>query len=433
MIAAILIAWPATAASWDYRLDVDFGDILYFQKNDLARLSDGVDFSADSHYNLLYAAPALLLSQGKQAKFFLSGDLLWQHESYNSSENEYSESSLETELTGAYLQLEGERFRTRIGIQPLQFGKGLISLDDGPALSFTAKLRRWSVTGIGGLILDQSPIAGLTLAYRPSMFDYFSLFGVWFKDDETFEQLSWIDEIFGDWYWLDEEASAEMAVDQYRFIDLTGEADLKWIGASMELLLNQIYLTAIAAYEWGGITVNHLYSRQRKNLNAFLLDVSAANNLTPWLSLELFLFTASGSGDFSGKTIGTFVSPLPNNTRTLIFFEPSWLDRDPTETLIFGGSTYYGVVAPGMTLDLLPTNRLLLTFTWGLFYPQKTPRADRDFYGLEMDFNVNYQVNRRTNLYLETAYFSYGNFFENQLNRSLDPAVHFGTGCRIVF
>lgn len=434
---AVFMGWPAPAAPWDYRLNIDVGDALYIQNNDLARLGDGVDFAAHSRHNLLYASPALLLSQGKRAKVYLSCDLLWQYERYTSSEDDYSDSTFDGDLTGAYLHMDGERFGIAMGIQPILFGNGLISLDDGPALSITAKHKQWSLTGLGGLILDQAPIAGLTLTYGPSMFDNVSVFGVWFEGDETREELSWIDEVFGDLYRVDEEAATQAAVDQYRFIELTENADLKWFGAAFELLLGRVYLTATAAYEWGDITVNHLYSRGRKNLNAYLADISAAGNLTPWLGLEIFFFTASGNGRIGGGTLETFLSPLPNNTRALIFFDPAWLDHDPTETLTFGGTTFYGVAAPGMTLTVAPGDRLLFSATWGLFYPQKAPRTDRDFYGWEMDLDLSYQLNRRTDLYLEAAYFSYGSFFENQFENqpdgSLDGAVHVGAGCRFFF
>ncbi len=410
---AVLMLWPVRAVAWEHTLKWNIGDTFYIHNNYLSRSGDGLDFNADSRYNLFSLTPELLLSQGKQASLYVRCDLEWQYELYSSSETEYSETSLETILTSAYLSLKGENVQTLIGVQPIQFGNGLITMDDGLALSMTAGDKQWSINGLAGRVLTGSPMAGLTLHYQPTIFDHLSLFGVWFRDNR--------------------DAFAGTVDDSYQFLDLSSEGDVGWIGTSVELLLDRFLISATAAYEFGQATFRHRFGETEKNIAAYLTDLAVSSNLNQVFSLELFLFTASGDSDFNDETLGCFITPLPYNPRTLIFFDPAWLDNDPTESMIFGGSTFYGVVAPGLTLTAAPTDRWLLTVTGALFYPQQAPQDDRDFYGREVDLNISYNLQSRTDLYLEAGRFTYGSFFENQSNHSLDAAVHFAVGGRISF
>jgi len=221
--------------------------------------------------------------------------------------------------------------------------------------------------------------------------------------------------------------------DILQLLEPTSSGNLWWIGAGAELFIGKAQLSAIGIYELGQIVYHLRRGDIDRDLASYLADISLEGNLNNWVSLGLFFFTAGGDDDIRDDTVTSFVSPLPYNSRAAIFFDPEWVDRNTEGTLAYGGTTAYGVVAPGVTVTLLPMADLLITGTLATFYPQVTAPNDRVWYGWEADIDLNYPIWRDIQFYFEAARFEFGNFFKDNQGKVPDPSWLLSVGCRMVY
>lgn len=382
---------------------------VYAQRGYLDRLEG--QFSLDRTYNLLTLSPLVNLSLSDQISIFLSGDLEWTYEP-DGDDYGLDENRLNGIWTAANLTIGDRPFQLRLGVQAVKFGTSLITVDEVPAARMTAAAGRWSLDLQAAQILEKSPMAGVNLAYEPGLFEQVNLFGAWFRDDE---------DVF-----------ARSLPDIFQLLEPTSSGELWYLGSAVQLFLGKVLLSATAVYEQGDVRFEHRLGETKRDIQAFLADVGLEGNVSDTISLGLFFFTASGDDDTSDKTLKSFISPLPYNTRAAIFFDPEWLDRYIDDELMYGGATFHGVLAPGATITLAPWENFLMTATLATFYPYESAQGERDWYGWEADLDASYTLRDNIELYLEAARFEHGNYFKDSQGNVPEPALLFAIGARFL-
>jgi len=300
----------------------------------------------------------------------------------------------------------------RLGVQAIKFGTSLITVDEVPAARMTASAGRWSLDLQAAQILEKSPMAGVNLAYEPGLFEQVNLFVAWFRDEE---------DVF-----------ARSLPDIFQLLEPTSSGELWYLGSAVQLFLGKVLLSATAVYEQGDVRFEHRLGETERDIQAFLADVGLEGNVSDKISLGLFFFTASGDDDTGDKTLKSFISPLPYNTRAAIFFDPEWLDRYIDDELMYGGATFHGVLAPGATVTLAPWENFLMTATLSTFYPYESAQGERDWYGWEADLDISYTLMDHIELYLEAARFEHGNYFKDSQGNVPEPALLFAIGARFL-
>ncbi len=400
--------WPAMAL--EYRFGMGLADAFVSQANYLDLLEG--DFSRDRNYNLLTLSPNLSLSLQKDAFVYISGDFQWRYEPNMDAQTAAQDDELDAELTNAYLSLKKAPLELILGVQLVQFGNSLITLDNVPALALNYTRSAWYLNLQAARVLDKSPMGGIALGYKPGPFERVGLFAAWFQDEEN---------------------ALAKALPDFFPIAPNSEARLWWFGADAQLFLGKALLTLTAAYEQGEITLSHRRGSARQDVSAYLADVELQGNLSDRCDLGLFFFTASGDDNPRDHRIESFLSPTPYNARAMIFFDPEWLNHDTEEAVLFGGATVNGVIAPGLTFSFVPSADGLLKATVASFYPQATAVTDGEWYGWEADLLLSWNLWRDVTGYLQAARFEYGDYFKNHQGAVPDPALLFAIGGRIAF
>ncbi len=403
---AMLVLWLEGALAMESQFKLELRNSYADRHNYLDGTSGEFDRDIDEY--LFSVTPSLMMFFEKDVWAYIRGDFEWEFD----SDGEQTYSNLEDDqkdiITNAYFSVGGKPLQAIVGRQPVVFGNGLISIDDAPAISLSVEQSPWKWHLQAGQIMDHSPLAGMTLAYEPGLFEQINLFGAWFQDRD--------------------DAFAHTLPNRFQLLEPTSDGELWWMGASAEVFLGDMQLRLNAIYEGGQVDFEHLAGETSRDIAAYLVDATLETNLNDRLSLAIFFFAASGDDSFRGDTLSTFISPLPHNSHLLIFFDPEWQDRNSEDILTYGGSTFYGVKAPGVQLTLAPVNDLLVESKVAILYPFEAPDDDRDQYGWEFDILFQYTFMQRYEFNLAAAHFEFGNFFENQDDQTPEAASLFSLG-----
>jgi hypothetical protein len=411
LIAAILVSGFPGAASGEAKNQVLFSisDIYLSRSNYPDR---GIFlFTEDESSNLVYVESGLMFGIGEHLTGRLGADGSFQH--FFQHEESESADEWDADLLEANLGFRQDWLDVQLGLQPVQFGEGLVFFDNVVAVDAGYENHGFFAHVLGARVFDASPLLGAKVGYRSGPFEKLEGFGLWFQDQD--------------------DAFAETIGDEGEPSNLTSEGYLALGGASLNGFLGDFYITAMAAYEFGELELHALEGGRKLDVSAYLFDAGIEKNLFEKLSMGLFCFSASGDQNPLRGNLSAFVSPLPYNSRAAIFFDPGFPDREETDSLSFGGVSGFGVMAPGMSLSLQLHRDVLAEGALVGLYAQDPPENRDDFYGWEMDVKVSWLIQTRYKLFLEAARFEYGDFFLRDQGDTPDPAVRFFAGARMNF
>jgi len=144
------------------------------------------------------------------------------------------------------------------------------------------------------------------------------------------------------------------------------------------------------------------------------------------LAVTAFVFITGGIDSGQNK-IDTFVSPMPRNDRTSIFFSPCFNDQIEEDFLSKGGVYWAGVIAPGIKIDYDLSERWSSDLTLATFFPEDPPSSERDWYGWEADAGLSYAFYEKYTIFCEAAVFQHGNVYQYD-GKTPDPATRFMMG-----
>lgn len=382
---------------------------LYSLSNTYDRIEN--EFDLDRRY--LYAAPGLGLTWDNGISVNVLASAQWNGLAGQSGDTERDDDVWETEIDHLFLTVDRQVASLRMGLLPVSFGKGLITSDNAKGTDLILSSGRWSLDVKAAQVLDESPMAGVGLTFRPGLFEQITLFGAWFRDEE--------------------DAFAQALPDRLQIFEPASEGTYRWAGLSAELFVGPVFLTANLIYEWGEVRLEHRLGETRRDVDAWLADLALDLNLSERVSLGLSFFAASGDDETWGERDGTltaFISPLPYNAGASIFFDPDWLDRDTDSAMIYGGGTIRGVLAPGIHLTCAPVETVVMKLSAVAMYPHKT-MDDQNFYGWELDLQTTVSLSEQVELVFEAARFEHGDVFEALLGDTPDAAVLLSMGVKI--
>jgi len=367
-------------------------------------------FSYDQSSNLIAVGPNLLFKPSREISGYFRGYIYWDY----LFEDNYTEvEGIDTYFSDAYMEYKNRKWFVRLGLQPMKFGNGLIFLDDVIAASIYHKQGSFYWNIYGAKVMDKSPIVGGSMGYQLGLFQQIETFILYYEDRENaFSQT--LGQILAE-------------------NDLTNEGYLSWFGLSSELFIGDVYLTLVGVYQTGQMDFVYLKRPLKRELSAYLFDIGSEINITNRFSMGLFCFFASGDKQPPWDDFSAFISPLPYNSRASIFFDPDFIGLDETSSLIFGGVTPYGVIAPGLNLTLEPLRDLLIKSQVTLLYPHYKPSEEKSWYGWELDLEISYRFNDKTIIYMEIERFEHGDFFKTTSELEPSAAVRLTIGGQMQF
>jgi len=407
-----LPAMPACAA--DYHLGLDFGGSYNshanYRNRDSLGLLDQPRFTDDRSFLLMSADPYLSFNLHNGISGYIQADADWEN-----SDDERTDEAVEIDLTNANLSLTRAKVSAMLGLQTISFGNGLIMADDVPAAVLDFKHGKGYMQLALAQALDSSPMAAATIGFHPGDYEHAALFGIWFKDQD--------------------DAFAKTIPLIYQvLLEPRSEGDLYWAGISTDLFVGKVLFSAMGAYQWGEFRLYTNNASTRRAVSAFLADLSVEGNLSDWCSLGAFVFVTGGDDTPLRDDLNAFVSIMPFNPRAAIFFDPEFLGRnEDTEKLTFNGGFFGGVIAPGLTLNLVSASGLSLETTMATFYAHQALDDGSQWYGWEVDLGVSYDFARFYTLYAEAARFEHGDYYKSLLDEDIDPAMRFSIGLRASF
>ncbi len=403
----LLVIALAPAFAFDVNLGGDAADYFYLENNFIDPAT-GL-YTPEDAYNLLNFKPGLLFSQGSMFSGYILGDISWLH-SFNRHDeiNDY-----DAEVTQAFFTLSGNKNSLQIGLQPFQLGNGFILFNEEPGITLAyAPSMQYYIKAEAAGIMTSSAIAAMTLGYKPGFLEYIEIFGVWYRD--TDKKLS---ELLN--------TIPEIVVSDSRIINNKG--DLFWFGANGNLLLGPFYLSGCMIYQFGSPTITietpilwtggvlHNYSDQSVSVSSGLLDLQIDYTFSPDASMGLIFFYTSGDISPTDRNINTFLSPIPFNTRTGIFFSGFGL-IDGSDRIELVGTRWTGVIAPGINFNVRLIENLTLDAILTLIYPEETHTSAQQMYGWEIDSLISYNILKKIDLIFEADIFHYGDFFKTLEN-----------------
>ena len=263
----------------------------------------------------------------------------------------------------------------------------------------------------------RSPLVKLEISYLLSFFEEVSLWGAWFHDG---------DDALGEVLLY---TMADMlGIYGIELLDTTSRGDFFWVGIDGNKVFERASLFFTAAVEFGwadlGLTwTNPLTGQPQSQAGSArmlggMVDASFYFDLTDWFTAgAFFLFLSGETGDSARDEVGgrynSFVSVYPYITRTNIFFSGGMNQNFSARSFSPSGVNGRGVIAPGLSLGLDITEKVLLRLGSALLFSHGVNlQAGSRFYGWETDLNLEWNIRDFVSLLFEADYLLTGGFFD---------------------
>ena len=169
------------------------------------------------------------------------------------------------------------------------------------------------------------------------------------------------------------------------------------------------------------------------DVSAYLIDLELNYNISSQCSAGTFVFMSSGDHSPKKGNLNAFMSPMPFNQRTSIFFNGGFERYDIEEAVLLGGVTWDGVIAPGVQFEYQPNSKIVTELVAALLFPEGDLFNTDAWYGWEVDARVSYEFYQNHLLFAEAGFLDHGNFFKKKYGFQPDSATRFVAGMRLAF
>lgn len=401
---------PESGHALEYRLFAEVFEGLFMENNYLDPVTGTFDYDETYLITGLYPEAHVDFSNGISGHAL--GELEWIH-----SWDAEDENDLTGEMANLFLSFSASNGFLHAGLQSFSGGRGMIYYTDEPGISLGWEAREnLNLKCDVFRIFDHSPLAKLTVGYEPGFLESIEIFGAWYHDR---------DNRIADLY-----ASFDPEAD---FIE--SSAQLFWVGGQADFFLGGLFVSCLAAHESGTAEIEDTTTpaRPEMDVSAYLVDVEINYNFSGNFSGAVFLFAASGDGSPENRAFNAFISPMPFNRRTAIFFNGGYARYDIDEAVMPGGVVWEGVMAPGVRAEYQPHAKVVTELTAAVMYPEGDLFDQGTWYGWEMDVRVSWKFFQNHWLFVEADVFTHGDFFRDQVGYLPDPATRFVAGARFLF
>ena len=340
------------------------------------------------------------------------GELEWHH-SWDSDDG-IDQNDLDADLADIFLSYSASGLSVDAGLQPFYIGKGVVFYSDEPGIAL--RYDGWKNTYIKGdvfWIFDKSPMAKMTFGVVPGFLESVELIGAWYHDAD--DKISRLYEPF------------------YSEEDLDSSGNLFWVGGQADFFVRDIFVTCLMLHQFGSVEIVGGTKDLDFDVSAYLIDIALNYNISSELSTAAFFFTASGDHSPEAGSLNAFMSPMPFNQTTAIFFNGGFKRYDVKEEVLLGGVTWDGVIAPGVKFEFQPNSKIITELVAAMMFPQGHLFDTDNWYGWEADTRISYEFYQTHKLFLEAGIFKHGNFFKHKYGFRPDPATRIVAGVYLTF
>ena len=410
-LAVAVMLFPDPALGLEYWSGWSFFDAFFKETNYLTNQPGGdPDFViSDDTYAILGAYPYAGLDFNAHFSAYFQAGFEWTH-SWDVEDSE----DWDADVIGAAMRYTSRAFSADAGIQPFHPGNGLISYGDEPGVSLA--FNGWDHAYIKGdvfQILETSPMSMLSLGYHPGFLETVEIFGAGFHDAD--------------------DGMSNLFASFYDGADVKTIGNLFWAGAMADFFVKKAYVSGMWVQQFGAVDINSPSGSSEMDVSAFLMDAQISYPVLETVSASAFLFVASGDSRPLDGRLNAFISPMPFNDRTAIFFNGGFARYDVEKKVSLGGVTWDGVITPGLGFDYQPYPDIVIKFSTTLLFPEKDTASRNNFYGWETDTRVTYEFYSRQHLFFAAGVLTHGDYWIERIGYRPDPATRLAAGLDLSF
>lgn len=412
-MAVCLFFFTAPGHPFEYRLGVEIFEGLFKEDNYLDETS--VTFDYDETYNILGVYPECDVDFGNNISGYALGELEWVHSWDASDQNDQDdENDLEVELADIFLSFSASDFSVDVGLQPFYMGKGIVYYSDEPGIAF--RYDAWKSTYLKGdifRIFDNSSMTKMTVGYVPGFLETVEIIGAWYHDAD--DKIARLYEPF------------------YEETDLDSSGNLFWVGGQADFFVYDMFVSCLMLQQFGSVEIDDGAGGLDFDVSAYLIDLALNYNISSQFSAGAFVFTASGDNSPITGSLNAFMSPMPFNQTTAIFFNGGFKRYDIVDEILLGGVTWDGVTSPGLKFEYQPNSKIITELVAAMMFPQRELFDMDAWYGWEADTRISYEFYQTHKLFLDAGIFAHGNFFKQKYGFRPDPATRIVAGVHLMF
>jgi len=399
--------------AFEYQFDVEIFEGLFKEDNYLDEAAGTFDY--DETYNILGLYPECTIDFGGNISGYALGELEWFY-SWDAADqyDQSDENDQEAKLSDVFLSYSLSGFSVDVGLQPFLVGKGIVFYGDEPGIAF--RYDAWKDTYIKGdifQIFDNSTMAKMTFGYVPGFWESVEIIGAWYHDAD--------------------DRIAELYEPFYENADLESSGHLFWVGGQADFFVDNMFVSCLMLHQFGSVEIDDGSGGPDLDVSAYLIDLELNYNISSQFSAGAFVFTASGDRNPMKGSLNAFISPMPFNQRTVIFFNGGFERYDIEEAVLLGGVTWDGVIAPGVKFEYQPNLKIVTELVVALLFPQGDLFNTDVWYGWEADARLSYEFYQNHKLFVEAGIFEHGDFFKNKYGFQPDPATRVVAGISLIF
>ena len=412
-ICVIFLFFTGAGHCFEYRFGGEIFEGLFKEMNYIDYSDETIGtFNYDERYNILGVYPEFYVKTESGVSGYFQGELEWTH-SWDAWDKK-DKDDIDGEVAIAYISYFAAGGSADIGILPFRICNGLILYSNEPGVTFEYNGSGDAyVKGNSFLVFDKSPMASFSLGYRPGFLETIELVGAWFNDGD--------------------DRIADLFDPGDTSFDVKSSGNLFWIGGDVNLFIHDFFVSCLMLHQFGSVKIDYNSGSQDHDLSSYLIDVEINYNIDHQLSAGAFMFLSSGDRHPMQGDINAFISPIPYNERTVIFFNGGFERYDIEESVSLGGVTWAGVIAPGLEFDYQPTSKIITEFVFAMIFPEGDLFNSDTWYGWEADASLIYEFFPNYNLFAQADIFGHGNFIKQVQGVRPDPAYRFALGCSLIF
>jgi hypothetical protein len=412
-LAFCLVFLTAPVHCFEYRLGAEIFEGLFKEDNYLDETSATFDY--DETYNILGIYPECDVDFGGNISCYALGELKWYHSlDASDQDDENDKNDLDADLADIFLSFSDSGFSVDVGIQPFYMGKGVVFYSDEPGIAF--RYDAWRSTYFKGdifRIFDNSSMTKMTVGYVPGFLETVEIIGAWYHDAD--DKIAKLYEPF------------------YAETDLDSSGNLFWVGGQADFFVYDMFVTCLMLHQFGSVEIDEGAGGLDFAVSAYLIDIALDYNISSQFSAGAFVFTASGDSSPATGSLNAFMSPMPFNQTTAIFFNGGFKRYDVEDEVLLGGVTWDGVISPGVKLEFQPNSKIITELVAAMMFPQGN-LFDRDaWYGWEADTRMSYEFYQNQRLFVDAGIFKHGDFFKQRYGFRPDPATRIVAGVHLMF
>ena len=394
----------------EYSLGVEVFEGVFRENNFTDASTATLDY--DETYNILGVYPDIHLDLNDYFMAYALAEVEWFY-SWD-AESTADENDVNATMADIFVNFRRGGVTLDVGLQPFVMGKGRVFYSDEPGISI--RYDRWQrvyLKASGLRVFDHSSMAMLSVGYRPGFLESVEILSGWYHDAD--------------------DSMAELYQPFYEDVILKSAGDFFYAGVQADFFVRDFYISGLMMQQFGSARLDDGMDRRDFDLSAYLMDLEVNYNISGQLTVGAFLFSANGDNSPTTGNLHAFMSPMPFNPTTTIFFNGGFERYNIEDALVLGGVTWDGVTAPGIKIEYQPCKKVVTKLVTAALFPRNGLTDTGEWYGVETDMRVSYEFYQNHQLFFEAGFLYHGRYFEKAYGFRPDNATRLVGGLNFVF